>query len=78
MMASFPNWLPEADKQVFALPEVQATFSITFPNAFRLGMAGWAWDSWTLVRPWGFDMEEIQVPIFEAVNNKGLKSSWRK
>jgi pimeloyl-ACP methyl ester carboxylesterase len=63
-MASFADWLPECDKQVLALPEVQATFRITFPNAFRQGIAGWAWDSWTLVRPWGFHVEDIQVPTY--------------
>ncbi len=64
MLASFAEWLPKWDKEVLALPEVQATFRLTLPEAFRQGLTGWAYDSWLLGRPWGFRPEDIVVPTY--------------
>lgn len=64
LLASFAEWLPSWDKQVLALPEVQASFRLTLPEAFRQGLLGWAYDSWLLGRPWGFRPEDIVVPTY--------------
>jgi pimeloyl-ACP methyl ester carboxylesterase len=64
MLASFAEWLPAWDKDVLALPEVQATFRLTLPEAFRQGLLGWAADSWIAGRPWGFRPEDIEVPTY--------------
>jgi pimeloyl-ACP methyl ester carboxylesterase len=64
MLASLADRLPECDKQVLALPEVQATFRLALSEAFRQGMSGWAWDSWIHARPWGFRVEAIVVPTY--------------
>ena len=33
-------------------------------EAFHQGMRGHAWEAYLLVRPWGFDLDKIKVPIF--------------
>jgi pimeloyl-ACP methyl ester carboxylesterase len=58
------NTMSEVDKRVISLPEVQASFRTTYPNSFRQGIVGWAWDVWTLSRPWGFRFEDMCVPTF--------------
>lgn len=63
-LAFAANVMPECDKQVLALPKVQASFRRTLPEAFRQGMVGWAWDSWTLARPWGFSVRDIDVRTY--------------
>lgn len=63
-MAFLANGLPACDRQVLALPEVQAYFRLAIPEAFAQGLEGWAWDSWTLARPWGFDVQKIGVRTY--------------
>jgi pimeloyl-ACP methyl ester carboxylesterase len=63
-LANAANSLPAFDKQVLELPQVRAFLRITLTEAFRQGMVGWAWDSRTLARPWGFSVQAIRVPTY--------------
>lgn len=64
LMASFLDTMPACDKPVFVLPEVQGYFRLVLREAFLQGLEGWAWDSWTLARPWGFDVQDIGVRTY--------------
>jgi pimeloyl-ACP methyl ester carboxylesterase len=63
-LAFILDTVPECDRRAKELPEVYAFLRITFAEAFRQGMVGWAWDTWTLGRPWGFSVGDIHVPTY--------------
>jgi pimeloyl-ACP methyl ester carboxylesterase len=57
------DWqLPEADRAELARVERQAVIREGMTEAFRNGVFGWVDDDLCLVRPWGFEVEEIRVP----------------
>jgi pimeloyl-ACP methyl ester carboxylesterase len=55
--------LPEVDRRVLQRPEMAAIFSRSTLEAFRHGTRGAAWDGRLYVRPWGFRVQEIEVPV---------------
>jgi pimeloyl-ACP methyl ester carboxylesterase len=62
MLEQLAGGVPECDRMVFGQPETQETFRRSFPEMFRQGLGGWAWDSWLLDRPWPFRVQDIAVP----------------
>ena len=54
---------PEVDRAIFAEPGVRQMLTETFAEAFRQGTAGVARDGWLLSRPWGFPLEQVDVPV---------------
>jgi len=55
--------LSEADRAVLAQEVVQQRLRISFLEAMAQGIAGWVDDDLELVKPWGFGLAEIQVPV---------------
>jgi pimeloyl-ACP methyl ester carboxylesterase len=55
--------LPEADRAVLAQEAVKQRMRISFREAMAQGIAGWVDDDLEFVRPWGFDLAEIRVPV---------------
>jgi pimeloyl-ACP methyl ester carboxylesterase len=53
---------PPADRAVLT-GEVAETLAASFRAAGRQGVVGWRDDDLTLIRPWGFDLAEIEVPV---------------
>lgn len=54
---------PPADDALLSRPEVRAVCLESEREAFRPGMDGLAQDAYLLVRPWGFPLESIRVPV---------------
>jgi pimeloyl-ACP methyl ester carboxylesterase len=55
--------LSEADRAVLAQEVVKQTMRISFREAMAQGIGGWVDDDLAFVRPWGFDLAEIRVPV---------------
>jgi pimeloyl-ACP methyl ester carboxylesterase len=55
--------LSEADRAVLTLEVVKQRMQMSFREAMAQGIAGWVDDDLAFVRPWGFDLAEILVPI---------------
>ena len=53
-----------ADAAQWDLLEVRETCGISEQEAFRPGLEGFAWDARLMVRPWGFRLEDIRVPVW--------------
>ncbi|MBV9363446.1 MAG: alpha/beta hydrolase [Solirubrobacterales bacterium] len=55
--------LSEADRAVLAQEVVKQRMRISFREAMAQGIGGWVDDDLALVRPWGFALAEIRVPV---------------
>jgi pimeloyl-ACP methyl ester carboxylesterase len=55
--------LDEADRAVMARPEMAAVIRESTEDLVRAGVWGWVDDDLAFVRPWGFDIAEIAVPV---------------
>jgi pimeloyl-ACP methyl ester carboxylesterase len=55
--------LSEADRAVLAQEAVKHSMRISFREAMAQGVAGWVDDDLAMVRPWGFELAEIRVPV---------------
>jgi pimeloyl-ACP methyl ester carboxylesterase len=55
--------LSEADRAVLAQEVVKQRMRISFHEAMAQGVGGWVDDDLACVRPWGFDLAEIRVPV---------------
>ena len=55
--------LSEADRAVLAQEVVKQRMRISFREAMAQGIGGWVDDDLALLRPWGFDLAEIRVPV---------------
>jgi pimeloyl-ACP methyl ester carboxylesterase len=55
--------LSEEDRAVLALEVVRERMRTSFREALAQGVGGWADDDLAFVRPWGFDLSEIQVRV---------------
>lgn len=55
--------LSEADRAVLAQEVVKQRMRISFREAMAQGIGGWVDDDLAWVRPWGFDLAEIRVPV---------------
>jgi len=59
-----PRSLPQADKDVFARPDVQAMDREDLIEAYRNGVDGVSWEAKVLAHPWGFRLEDIHMKIY--------------
>jgi pimeloyl-ACP methyl ester carboxylesterase len=58
------DWqLDEADRAVMARPEVAAVTRESTEELVRGGVWGWVDDDLAFLKPWGFDLAEIGVPV---------------
>ncbi|HTU02456.1 MAG TPA: alpha/beta hydrolase, partial [Candidatus Sulfotelmatobacter sp.] len=55
--------LSEADRAVLAQEVMKQRMRISFIEAMTQGIAGWVDDDLAFVRPWGFEVAEIRVPV---------------
>jgi pimeloyl-ACP methyl ester carboxylesterase len=54
---------PPADQIIMERPEIRELCIATEVEAFRSGIKGMAWDVRLITRPWGFNLEEIKIPV---------------
>ncbi|HKF37163.1 MAG TPA: alpha/beta hydrolase [Ktedonobacteraceae bacterium] len=59
-----PRSAPQADKDVFARPSVQAMDYEDLIESYRSGVDGVSWEAMVLTRPWGFRLEDIHMKIY--------------
>jgi len=59
-----PLSAPQADKEAFARPEIQAIDHEDLVEAYRNGAQGVYWEVVTLATPWGFRLEDIGKKIY--------------
>ncbi|MBN1155554.1 alpha/beta hydrolase [candidate division KSB1 bacterium] len=59
----FMSHLPESDQRIFDSPEIIQMFKTDIAEAFRQGSDGVVNELTTLLRPWGFNVSEIKLPI---------------
>ena len=58
------DWqLADADRQILDRHDVQKVMVEAKREALRPGVWGWVDDDLAFLEPWGFDVDEIQVPI---------------
>jgi pimeloyl-ACP methyl ester carboxylesterase len=55
--------LAASDRTVLERPDVRGTLSASTREAFSHGVSGWVDDDLAFVAPWGFEVEEITVPV---------------
>ena len=55
--------LSAADRAVLADPAVRESFGRSTREMFAQGAAGWIDDDLAFITPWGFDVEELQLPV---------------
>jgi pimeloyl-ACP methyl ester carboxylesterase len=55
--------VPESDKELFDQPETVSVLLESIQEAFKITSDGAAWEAIMLVRPWGFRLEEIGIPV---------------
>lgn len=57
--------LPEVDKRAMLEDENTGNDMVrTMQEALRVSCDGWVDDDFAFIRPWGFDLGEIKVPVF--------------
>ncbi len=56
--------VPESDKELIEQPQTVAVLLESIQEAFRITSDGAAWEAIMLVRPWGFRLEEIKLPVY--------------
>lgn len=57
--------LPPADKHVLLTNKTMAQDVVaTMSESVRVSVDGWVDDDLAFVQPWGFELEEIKVPVF--------------
>jgi pimeloyl-ACP methyl ester carboxylesterase len=57
--------LPEVDKQTLLEdPEVGTCTVASLQEGLRNGVEGWDDDDLAFIKPWGFDLAEVKVPVF--------------
>lgn len=55
--------LAASDRAVLERPDVRETLRASTREAFKQGVSGWVDDDLAFVAPWGFDVQEIAVPV---------------
>jgi pimeloyl-ACP methyl ester carboxylesterase len=59
----FGESLPEADRRVLSSPITSDILIESMLEAFNSGTIGPVWDARLLAKPWGFNPEEIKIPV---------------
>ncbi len=54
---------PASDRAILARADIRALFIENYAEAYRAGLRGHAWDIVVFMRPWGFRLEDIAVPV---------------
>jgi pimeloyl-ACP methyl ester carboxylesterase len=54
---------PEADRQIFARPEIKAMFLDDLRTGSKAGMVAPVFDIILFWRPWGFSLRDLRVPV---------------
>jgi len=71
--------VPETDQKVLNDTDVKAVLLPALSESYRNGAAGQAWEAKTLVRPWGFRLQDVEIPVHiwhgEADVNNPLQSA---
>lgn len=62
IVASLESLLPPVDREVLT-DEFGEDMAQSIRDALRVGVDGWFDDDMAFVGPWGFDLEEIAVPV---------------
>ena len=62
VIESFGDLLPEVDKRALT-GELAQDMVTSLRHAGHQGIIGWRDDDLTLIRPWGFDLSAIDVPV---------------
>jgi len=62
VIASFGELLPEVDRAALTGELAEGTAE-SLRRAGQQGIVGWRDDDLTLIRPWGFDLAAIEVPV---------------
>lgn len=55
--------LSDSDRAVLERPDVRETLRASTRESFSQGVSGWVDDDLAFVSPWGFDVQEIAVPV---------------
>jgi pimeloyl-ACP methyl ester carboxylesterase len=55
--------LAPADRAALEDPDLRRSFSASLREALRAGVWGWVDDDLAFINPWGFDVEELRVPV---------------
>jgi pimeloyl-ACP methyl ester carboxylesterase len=64
LIEALSSVLPEVDKKAMADNPEGAKFMVdTLNESLCLGSDGWVDDDLSFVKPWGFDLSEIKVPV---------------
>jgi pimeloyl-ACP methyl ester carboxylesterase len=67
------DWqLADADRQVLARDDVQRVLVEAVQEALRPGVWGWVDDDLAFLRPWGFTVTEIRVPVTIRYGNRDV------
>jgi pimeloyl-ACP methyl ester carboxylesterase len=55
--------LAPTDRAAMGDPDLRNAWRASLPEALRQGVWGWVDDDLAHIKPWGFDVEEIHVPV---------------
>ena len=61
--ANYTRHNPPSDQEVLARPEVREMFLASYSEATRQGIGAFAHELMLVVRPWGFQLQDIRVPM---------------
>ena len=62
LVEAMSTLLPDVDRAVVTA-EYGEDLAASFHEALRVGVDGWLDDDLALVKPWGFDLDDVQVPV---------------
>jgi pimeloyl-ACP methyl ester carboxylesterase len=54
---------PPADRELLTTPQIRELCVQSDLEAYRHGLLAYAWDARMITRPWGFELDEIKVPV---------------
>ena len=62
LVEAMSTLLPDVDRAVVTA-EYGEDLAASFHEALRVGVDGWLDDDLALVKPWGFDLDDVKVPV---------------
>lgn len=63
LVAELSTLLPEVDRQVLTA-EFGQDLAASFHEGLHNGVDGWVDDDLAFTRPWGFELDDLEVPVF--------------